>query len=74
MYIPTTAYEVTYTTKSRKGKVSTHTVRLLNNYFWDFFLPIPVADLTLFVKTYFKGNLVKARRVSVIWTLIKGDK
>ena len=74
VYIPTTAYEVTYTTKSRKGNVSTHTIRLLNNYFWDFFLPAPIEDLAQYVQDAFKGHLVKARRVSVIWTLIKGDK
>ena len=73
MYIPTTAYEVTYTTKSRKGKVQTHTIRLLNNYFWAFFKPAPVAVLANFIKYGFKGQLVKARRVSVIWTLIKGE-
>lgn len=73
MYIPTTAYEITYTTKSRKGKILTHTDRVLNNYFWDFFKPAPVEDLALFVEKYFKGKLVKARRVSVIWTLIKGE-
>lgn len=73
MYIPTTAYEVTYTTKSRKGNVSTHTIRLLNSYFWDLFKPAPVEDLAQFVQTAFKGHLVKARRVSVIWTLIQGE-
>lgn len=73
MYIPTTAYEVTYTTKSRKGKVQTHTIRLLNNYFWDFFKPAPVEDLADFIEHGLKGHLIKARRVSVIWTLIKGE-
>lgn len=73
MYIPTTAYEVTYTKKSRKGNVQTITIRLLNNYFWDFFKPTPVSDLALFIKDSFKGTLVKARRVSVIATLIKGE-
>lgn len=74
MYIPVVAYEVTYTTKSRKGNISTHTIRLLNNYFWDFFLPAPIEDLAQYVQATFKGHLVKARRVSVIWTLINGDK
>lgn len=73
MYIPTTAYEVTYTTKSRKGNVQTHTIRLLNDYFWDFFKPAPIDALADFIEAGFKGHLVKARRVSVIWTLIKGE-
>lgn len=71
MFIPTTAYEITYTTKSRKGNVITHTEVLLNSYIWDFFKPAPVEDLAEFVKSYFKGKLVKARRVSVILSLIK---
>ena len=73
MYIPLTAYEITYTTKSRKGNTLTHTIRLVNNYFWDLFKPAPVEDLAKFVKDAFNGHLVKARRVSVIWTLIKGE-
>lgn len=71
MYIPTTAYEITYTTKSRKGKTITYTERVLNNYFWDIFKPAPVEDLAVFVKKFLKGHLVKARRVSVIATLLK---
>lgn len=74
MYIPTTAYEIIYTTKSRKGNVQTHTIRLINNYFWDFFKPAPVEALAYFIENDFKGHLVRARRVSLIWTLIKGEK
>lgn len=74
MYIPFSAYEITYTTKSRKGKVTTNTERLLSNYFWAFFTPAPVDALAEFVSTYRKGKLVKARRVSVILSLLRKGK